>query len=90
MLLIHQLNTGNLSRRASSTGRARSCARGAGRLTLERCRGRMEGFFVDLAGTTGLCGATGQDRGSMLRYLDTTPLAEQLERAIDRAAQTRR
>jgi hypothetical protein len=42
----------------------------------------MEGFFVDLAGKNGMIRRTGQDSGSMLRYLDTTPLAEQLERAV--------
>jgi hypothetical protein len=41
-----------------------------------------EGFFVDIAGKTGLGRRTGNDSGSMLRYLDTTPLAEALERAI--------
>ena len=42
----------------------------------------MEGFFVDLAGRTGLARRTGQDCGAMLRYLDTTALAEQLDMTL--------
>jgi hypothetical protein len=81
VLLIHQLNTGNLSPAeldwASSQLRAWSR-----RLSLDAVPRSMEGFFVDVAGKGGLIRRTGQDSGSMLRYLDTTPLAEQLERAI--------
>jgi hypothetical protein len=42
----------------------------------------MEGFFVDVAGRTGLMRRTGQDSGSMLRYLDTTLLANQLDMSL--------
>jgi hypothetical protein len=51
-------------------------------LQLEAVPRSAEGFFVDVAGKGGLVRRTGNDSGSMLRYLDTTPMAEQLERAI--------
>ena len=81
VLLVHELNTGNLSPVeidwASSQVRAWSR-----RLSLEQTPKSLEGFFVDLAGREGLVRRTGNDRGSMLRYLDTTPLAEGMDRAI--------
>jgi len=81
VLLVHQLNTGNLSPAeldwASSQLRAWSR-----RLSLDAVPRSMEGFFVDVAGKAGLTRRTGQDSGSMLRYLDTTPLADQLDRAV--------
>ncbi len=81
VLLIHQLNTGNLS--PSQLDWAGSQLRAWSRkLTLDGVPGSPEGFFVDLAGKTGLARRTGQDAGSVLRYLDTTPLSDQLERAI--------
>jgi len=81
VLLIHQLNTGNLS--PSQLDWACSQLRAWSRkLALEAVPRSTEGFFVDLAGRGGLVRRTGQDAGSMLRYLDTTPLAESLERAI--------
>ena len=82
VLLVHQLNTGNLSPTeidwASSQLRA-WCRR----LSLEQIPRSVEGFFVDLAGREGMVRRTGNDRGSMLRYLDTTPLADGMERAIN-------
>jgi len=82
VLLVHQLNTGNLSTTeidwASSQLRAWSR-----RLSLEQIPKSVEGFFVDLAGREGMVRRTGNDRGSMLRYLDTTPLADGMERAIN-------
>src|SRR6202521_918770 len=82
VLLVHQLNTGNLSPTeidwASSQLRAWSR-----RLSLEQIPKSMEGFFVDLAGREGMGRRTGNDRGSMLRYLDTTPLAEGMDRAVN-------
>ena len=82
VLLVHELNTGNLSPVeidwASSQVRAWSR-----RLSLEQIPKSLEGFFVDLAGREGLVRRTGSDRGSMLRYLDTTPLAEGMDRAIN-------
>jgi hypothetical protein len=81
VLLIHQLNTGNLGPAeidwAGSQLRAWSR-----RLTLDPIPKSLEGFFVDLAGRTGLIRRNGNDRGSMLRYVDTTPLSEALERAV--------
>src|SRR5688572_774294 len=81
VLLIHQLNTGNLSPSQLdwSCSQLRAWSR---KLALEAVPRSPEGFFVDLAGRAGLVRRTGNDAGSMLRYLDTTPLAESLERAI--------
>ena len=81
VLLIHQLNTGNLSP-AELDWATRAAARLEPAAAARAMPRSLEGFFVDIAGKTGLVRRTGNDRGSMLRYLDTTPLAEQLERAI--------
>jgi cyclic-di-GMP-binding protein len=82
VLLVHQLNTGNLSPTeidwASSQLRAWSR-----RLSLEQIPKSMDGFFVDLAGRECMVRRTGNDRGSMLRYLDTSPLSEGMQRAIN-------
>jgi hypothetical protein len=81
VLLVHQLNTGNLGPAevdwASSQLRAWSR-----RLALEQIPKSVEGFFIDLAGRSGLVRRDGNDRGSVLRYVDTTPLAEAMERAV--------
>ena len=81
VLLVHQLNTGNLGPAevdwASSQLRAWSR-----RLALEQIPKSVEGFFIDLAGRTGLVRRDGNDRGSVLRYVDTTPLSEAMERAV--------
>jgi hypothetical protein len=81
VLLVHQLNTGNLGPAevdwASSQLRAWSR-----RLALEQIPKSVEGFFVDLAGRCGLLRRNGNDRGSVLRYVDTTPLAEAMDRAM--------
>src|SRR6266545_4435580 len=81
VLLIHQLNTGNLSPAELdwASAQLRAWSR---RLVLDAVPRSPEGFFVDVAGKSGLVRRTGNDAGSMLRYLDTTPLAEQLDRAI--------
>ena len=77
-LLLHQLNSGNLS--PANLDWAASQVRVFSRkLELVALPKTMEGFFVDIAGRTGLARRTGQDSGSMLRYLDTTPLANQLD-----------
>ena len=77
-LLLHQLNSGNLS--PANLDWAASQVRGFSRkLELVALPKTMEGFFVDIAGRTGLARRTGQDSGSMLRYLDTTPIADQLD-----------
>ncbi len=81
VLLVHQLNTGNMSppQLDWAMSQLRAWSR---RLSLDAVPRSPEGFFVDVAGKTGLGRRTGNDSGSMLRYLDTTPLAEALERAI--------
>jgi hypothetical protein len=81
VLLVHQLNTGNMSppQLDWAMSQLRAWSR---RLQLDAVPRSPEGFFVDIAGKTGLGRRTGNDSGSMLRYLDTTPLAEALERAI--------
>ena len=81
VLLVHQLNTGNLNPTEIdwASSQLRAWTR---RLALEQIPRSLEGFFVDLAGREGLVRRTGNDRGSVLRYLDTTPLADGLERAI--------
>jgi hypothetical protein len=80
VLLIHQLNTGNMSppQLDWAMSQLRAWSR---RLQMDSVPRSPEGFFVDIAGKTGLARRTGNDSGSMLRYLDTTPLADQLERA---------
>lgn len=81
VLLVHQLNTGNLG--PAETDWAASQLRAwSRRLSLEPIPKSLEGFFVDLAGRTGLTRRNGNDRGSVLRYLDTTPLAEAMGRAV--------
>jgi hypothetical protein len=81
VLLVHQLNTGNLG--PAETDWAASQLRvWSRRLRLEPIPKSLEGFFVDLAGRTGLTRRNGNDRGSVLRYLDTTPLADAMSRAV--------
>ena len=81
VLLIHQFHTGNLTPPELdwASAQLRAWSR---RLTLETVAQSPEGFCVDLAGKSGLVRRTGNDAGSMLRYLDTTPVADQLERAV--------
>jgi hypothetical protein len=81
VLLIHQLNTGNMSPPQLDWAMAQLRA-WCRRLQIDAVPRSLEGFFVDIAGKSGLGRRTGNDSGSMLRYLDTTPLAEQLDRAI--------
>jgi hypothetical protein len=81
VLLVHQLNTGNLGPQEVdwAASQLRAWSR---RLTLEQIPKSLEGFFVDLAGRAGLTKRNGNDRGSVLRYLDTTPLADAMDRAV--------
>lgn len=81
VLLIHQLNTGNLSPGELDWACAQLRAWGR-KLELETIPATPEGFFVDLASKRGLLRRTGGESGPMIRYLDTTPLADQLERAV--------
>lgn len=81
VLLIHQLNTGNLApvQLDWACSQLRAWSR---KLVMDAVPRSPEGFCVDLAGRSGLVRRTGNDAGSVLRYLDTTPLAESLERAV--------
>ena len=81
VLLIHQLNSGNLSP-GNLDWVATQIRMWSRRLELVALPKTMEGFFVDLAGRGGLARRTGQDSGAMLRYLDTTALAEQLDMTL--------
>ncbi|MGH8801065.1 MAG: hypothetical protein ACREX6_02050, partial [Casimicrobiaceae bacterium] len=78
VLLLHQLNSGNLSP-SNFDWVAAQFRIWSRRVELLAMPKSMEGFYVDVAGREGLRRRTGQDSGAMLRYLDTTPLAEQLE-----------
>ncbi|HEV2219135.1 MAG TPA: hypothetical protein VGV08_01130 [Casimicrobiaceae bacterium] len=81
VLLVHQLNTGNLS--AGNLDWVLTQFRAwSRRLELVAMPKSMEGFFIDVAGRTGLVRRTGQDSGAMLRYLDTTPLCDQLDMTL--------
>ena len=80
-LLVHQLNSGNLS--PANLEWAVAQVRGWSRkLELVALPKTMEGFYVDLGGRAGLVRRTGQESGAMLRYLDTTPLANQLDMTL--------
>jgi hypothetical protein len=80
VLLIHQLNTGNLTPLEIdwASAQIRVWSR---KLALEVTPRTKDGFVVNLDGKVGLQRRTGKETGDGLRYLDTTPLAEQLERA---------
>ena len=80
-LLVHQLNSGNLS--PANLDWAVAQVRGWSRkLELVALPKTMEGFYVDLGGRAGLVRRTGQESGAMLRYLDTTALADQLDMTL--------
>ena len=80
-LLLHQLNTGNMS--PAELDWAFAQLRGwSRRLSLDAQARTMDGFIVDVGGRAGLVRPSGSDPGLMLRYLDTTPLCQQLDRAI--------
>jgi hypothetical protein len=81
VLLIQQLNMGNLAPVDIDWASAQMRA-WCRKLTLAAIPGASEGFFVDLASRRGLLRRTGGESGPMMRYLDTTPLADQLERAV--------
>ena len=81
VLLVQQLNTGNLSPGDIDWASAQMRAWGR-KLEFETVPRSPEGFFVDLSSKRGLMRRTGGESGPMMRYLDTTPLSDQLERAI--------
>jgi hypothetical protein len=80
-LLVHQLNTGNMTPGELdwACSQLRAWSR---RLALDAVPRSPEGFVVDIAGRTGLQRRTGNDSGSMLRYVDTSSLADQIDRAV--------
>ncbi|MEP7208536.1 MAG: hypothetical protein ABI920_16480 [Casimicrobiaceae bacterium] len=81
VLLIHQLNTGNLT--PAELDWASAQLRGwSRRLALDVGPRSADGFYVRLSGKTGLVRRSGNESGSMLRYLDTTELSNQLDGAI--------
>jgi len=80
-LLIQQLNMGSLSPAEIDWASAQMRAWGR-KLELEAVPSTSEGYYVDLASKHGLVRRTGGESGPTLHYLDTTPLADQLERAI--------
>src|SRR5581483_2955781 len=81
VLLMHQLNTGNLTPAELDWGSAQLRA-WTRKLVMDPTPRSSDGFFVDLSGRTGLVRRNGQETRANLRFLDTAPLAEQLERAI--------
>jgi hypothetical protein len=80
-LLIQQLNMGSLSPAEIdwASAQVRAWSR---KLRFEAVPRSSEGFFVDLASRHGLVRRAGNESGPTLHFLDTTPLADQLERAI--------
>ncbi len=86
-MLLHQLNSGNLTPAQFDwvAAQLRSSCR---KLKLTSLPGAVEDFFVDPAGDTGLSRHSGQESGVLLRYLDTTPLAAQLDLTLARLRQS--
>jgi hypothetical protein len=80
-LLIQQLNMGSLSPVETDWASAQMRAWGR-KLKFEAIPRSPEGFYVDLASKRGLARRTGGEAGPTMHFLDTTPLADQLERAI--------
>ena len=82
VLLIHQLNTGNMS--PAELDWANAQLRGWSRRLSARRRAALAGRLLRRrrAASAASSAAPATIPGSMLRYLDTTPLAEQLDRAI--------
>src|SRR5436190_21157835 len=86
-LLVQQLNTGNLSPAEIDWASAQLRAWGR-KLEFETMPRTTEGFYVDLVSRCGLVRRTGGESGPMLRYVDTTTLFDQLERAMHALRQT--
>jgi len=80
-LLIQQLNMGSLSPVETDWASAQMRAWGR-KLEFEAIPRSTEGFYVDLASKRGLARRTGGEAGPTVHFLDTTPLADQLERSI--------
>jgi len=86
-LMIQQLNMGSLSPAEIDWASAQVRAWGR-KLEFETVPKSSEGFYVDLASKRGLVRRTGNESGPTLHFLDTTPLADQLERALHAIRQT--
>jgi hypothetical protein len=80
-MLLHQLNSGNLTPVQFDwvTAQLRTTCR---KLKLTAVPGAPEDFVVDAGGDAGAARRSGQESGALLRYLDTTPLAAQLDLTI--------
>ena len=87
VLLVQQLGTGNLLPAEIDWASAQLRAWGR-KLEFETLPKSTEGFYVDLTSKRGLVRRTGGESGPLIRYLDTTPLFDQLERAIHALWQT--
>jgi hypothetical protein len=81
VLLTQLVNTGTLapSQLEWTLAQVRGWSRA---LALETVAGASSSFAVDLGGRKGLVRRFGDETGGMLRYLDTRPLAAEIERAI--------
>ncbi len=82
-MLLHQLNGGNLAPAQFDwvAAQLRTSCRG---LKLRALPEAVDDFFVDAGGVSGLSRRTGQESGQVLRYVDTAPLAAQLDLTIAR------
>ncbi len=81
VMLLHQLDSGNLTPAQYDwvAARVRTCSR---KLKLTTLPNAAEDFCVDVGGDRGLARRSGQESGTLLRYVDTTPLAAQLDLTI--------
>ncbi len=81
VMLLHQLDSGNLTPAQYDQVAAlvRTCSR---KLKLTALPNAAEDFYVDVGGERGLARRSGQESGALLRYVDTTPLAAQLDLTI--------
>jgi hypothetical protein len=82
VLLTNLLNTGTLAPREIDWAAAQIRLWATG-LELDDAPRAPGGFVVDLEGKRGLVRRATGETGTMPRYLDTGPLAEQLERGLD-------
>ena len=81
VLMTHLLNTGTVAPAEIDWAGAQVRA-WSRELGLDEAPRTANGFVVDVGGRTGLVRRSGDERGSTLRYLDTTPLTERLEGEI--------
>ncbi|MGE5089673.1 MAG: hypothetical protein ACM3QY_11150, partial [Candidatus Levyibacteriota bacterium] len=80
-MLLHQVNSGNLTP-AQFDWVAAQLRTSCRRLKLTTLPGAVEDFVVDVSGDTGLARHTGRESGALLRYVDTAPLAAQLDLSL--------